>query len=102
MFRIEHPDVEGGAVVPERALAQYAERGWVLAGRTAAAAPTEVTPELKLPARNASLPAWKTYAVVAGMDYDAAMTASRDELADKFHPATSPKATPVVKKQKES
>ena len=102
MFAIEHPDVEGGAVVPERSLATYAQNGWVLAGRTAAAAPEAPPTPLTLPARNASVAVWKTYAVVAGMDYDAAMAATRDDLADKFHPAESKKATPVVKNPKES
>lgn len=95
MFHIEHPDVEGGAFVPERALAHYAENGWVLAGRTAATVPDGPPPAMPLPGRNASSAVWKTYAVVNGMDYDAAMAAHRDELADKYHPAEhTPAPTP--------
>jgi hypothetical protein len=102
-YVIEHPDFDGvEKVVPESALGTYADRGWVLTGRVNGQQPDAATKPLGLPARSASAAEWKTYAVVQGLPFDEAMAATRDDLADKYHPSTTPKATPVVKNPKES
>lgn len=90
-FVISHPDVEGTAVIAERALAAHAANGWLLVEQTDQA-PAESQPvALEMPARNASLPQWRTYAVVARMPYEQAMSKTRDELADHYRPAPTPK-----------
>jgi len=106
MFRIAHPNVEGDAVIGERALAAAAAKGWVLVGRVDATAVAEPGAELKQPAKSASAAAWKTYAVATGMPYDDAMALGRDELAELYQPSPAPKApakaAPAVTNTQES
>ena len=104
-YRVEHPDIEGDAVIPERALATYANKGWLITGRTEEAAPPDAVPQLTMPNRSDSAGRWRTYAVALGADnglpYEQAMAMTRDELADHYRPA--PKAdTPAKTAPKES
>lgn len=103
-FVISHPDVEGTAVIPERTLAVYAEKGWVLADRVDQPTPDQPAPHLTMPNRSDSAAKWKTYAVAlgvanGGLTYEQAMAATRDELADKYRPAPTPepKSAPAAK-----
>jgi hypothetical protein len=91
-FVISHPDLEGTAVIPERALATYAGKGWVLRARSDHDAPAAVRPALRQPAKSDSAAEWKTYAVALGMDFDKAMAMTRDELAE--HHSPTPPAEP--------
>lgn len=88
-FVIHHPDLDTDKVVPEHTLATYARKGWVLTDRFEPGT-TPAAPKLAMPNRSASAAAWKTYAVVNGMNFDEAMAMTRDELADKYDPAPNP------------
>lgn len=96
-FVIRHPDIDGTAVITERALPHYANRGWLLEDRTAEEAPTAGRPVLEKPNRSDSAAKWKTYAVATGMAFDDAMAATRDELADKYSPQPDPAPEPSPK-----
>ncbi len=93
-FVIAHPNVEGTAVIAERALAAYAAKGWLLVDRAAAPADPGPRHDLPLPARSASAAEWKTYAVAVGMPYEDAVDSTRDELADHYNPAPKADTTP--------
>lgn len=85
-YLIHHPDIDSPPTqIPERALGAYAARGWVLTDPEHD--PFANPPRLPVPPRNASAPEWRTYAVVSGMPYAEAMASTRDDLADKYHPA---------------
>ena len=88
MFRIVHPNLDAPPKeIPEQALAGFASSGWVLADEQQ---PQPVS-ALPMPTRSASAAAWKTWAVAAGgVPYSEAMAATRDELADRFRPSTTP------------
>ncbi|MCZ2837138.1 hypothetical protein [Modestobacter sp. VKM Ac-2985] len=104
-FVISHPSVEGTQVIPEHTLPTYAARGWVLTGRDTdpAAAPA---PKLEQPNKSATAAEWKTYAVAlpnehGGLDYETAMTMTRDELAEHYNPTPKPE-TPAKTTSRES
>lgn len=87
MYLISHPDVQGDRQVPERTLATYAARGWLLVEQVGDDTATRPAPELNMPNRSGSTAEWRTYAVAIGdLTIDQAFAASRDELADKYDP----------------
>ena len=95
-FIISHPDVEGTAVIAERALPLYAAKDWLLEGRVDDDAAPASALHLEQPSRSDSSAQWKTYAVAVGMDFDKAMSMTRDELAEHYNPTPpdEPKPTP--------